>query len=1150
MDSISSKDPTIHDILLPGFKCSDQPGPAGSTGNPNSRSTAYAHTNSSPMFDYRRPEAYERMAADTLGEELAQDATIWKLYLDEAAEHDLELVEGRHKSLDMLLLFAALFSAILTAFLIESKNLLQLDPQDASVALLLQMVQSQHRIELGLAPPIGLELPVAVPEFTPTSASRWINAIWFISLGLSLSASLIAMLGKEWLTAFLASRPRPAHAHALLRQSRLEGLERWWALHIIALLPSLLHLSLLLFSVGLVIYLGTLDRVVAVVLAVIVGLTTAFYFVTAILGAVYDYCPFVTEMSGYARMAIIALLRRRPAELDQTSRAPSQKDLQALLWLANNARDPAVVDCSYQALAGLHTYMLHRVDVDDTAGKSLAGSGSLDLNLSNQITPETDISSLLHTVITRFDRLSSDMFYLSSMPAMAFPRYMNAIAALASLRDGILQDMEDKITHGDARYLELTTETCVNSPSIHDLLKRFSMSSGAWIHNILSLPADAFASILISEYNLIWLAILTLHRSDSVTPTGAGRLYSVTRGTQDYIVVNTDAKFTDEHTKQQRLVSSDIIEDLREHHRRWLAQVHALLQFHGEAKVSISDRRLEELLAVLIQATPLWHHDVLFFGSGARLGSPILKQAQMRCSNSRDQITSLTSKWAHYVLPKTRTSGVCRAQGDFLSTLYSNDGGLYSSGTSTSDTYQYVIPLNGDKSFMVKSEDLWIGLLTSLVKLLSKRPSVTLGSSVQTCGYILRAYACLAPAMLQGILRLRNPDELKVAFDMDKWDFVPTSSLPGIRFICVRLMLLTLRYIGLSKTRMPGYLDYCSKILDLESDCRVADANEDVWDYGFRALAENGSDLIPLLELIYEDDSYAAIVPELVKFYLIEIVRMPHTSDDVNLCDNSLTPKCFVALISITGTSGYPGDDNFVEMLHGMVRRIRNGSPRNHPLIPWNETPAIEYLYQFTRTSRGFSSIAASSSKEEHRSYMVTFAVDVTHMAAGKDPSIVVQPAQLDAIAMPGFLMVVKLVTSYCLGLEDNSSMLCKFASDAIDLMAASTRDDIVRPLLIENSACQDIWGALDQIEDKDSTRALLDQLRSLVSDLGIELKESTALGGLHKSKVAPLLAPISKAASDTEEAHTEGSNDGFEDSSEQDKENISTERGRIHGRA
>ena len=34
-----------------------------------------------PALEFRRPEAYERMAADKLGEELAHDATIWILYL-------------------------------------------------------------------------------------------------------------------------------------------------------------------------------------------------------------------------------------------------------------------------------------------------------------------------------------------------------------------------------------------------------------------------------------------------------------------------------------------------------------------------------------------------------------------------------------------------------------------------------------------------------------------------------------------------------------------------------------------------------------------------------------------------------------------------------------------------------------------------------------------------------------------------------------------------------------------------------------------------------------------------------------------------------------------------------------------------------------
>ncbi|KAF8601178.1 hypothetical protein BDV93DRAFT_422696, partial [Ceratobasidium sp. AG-I] len=202
-------------------------------------------------------EAYERMAGDKPGRELAPDATIWQLYLEEADEHDQELVKSRHASLDMLLLFAALFSAILTGFLIESKTLLQPDSADVSAALLLRIAQSQHRMELGLSLPMDTP-SVNVPSFTPSLSARWLNGIWFTSLALSLSAALIAMLGKEWLTAFVSSRPRPPQSHALLRQSRLEGLESWWALHIIALLPSLLHMSLFLFAIGLVLYLWTL----------------------------------------------------------------------------------------------------------------------------------------------------------------------------------------------------------------------------------------------------------------------------------------------------------------------------------------------------------------------------------------------------------------------------------------------------------------------------------------------------------------------------------------------------------------------------------------------------------------------------------------------------------------------------------------------------------------------------------------------------------------------------------------------------------------------------------------------------------------------------------------------------------------------------
>ncbi|KAG8771138.1 hypothetical protein FRC12_003823 [Ceratobasidium sp. 428] len=119
-----------------------------------------------------RVPAYQRLARETPGRELAPEASIWQLYVEEAKEHDGELMEGENKNLDLMLLFAALFSAILTAFIIESKNLLQQDSADVSVALLLAIAQSQRRIEQGIHEVLP---PVEVPAFSASVAARWIN---------------------------------------------------------------------------------------------------------------------------------------------------------------------------------------------------------------------------------------------------------------------------------------------------------------------------------------------------------------------------------------------------------------------------------------------------------------------------------------------------------------------------------------------------------------------------------------------------------------------------------------------------------------------------------------------------------------------------------------------------------------------------------------------------------------------------------------------------------------------------------------------------------------------------------------------------------------------------------------------------------------
>lgn len=324
---------------------------------------------------------------------------------------------------------AALFSAILTAFLIESKGLLEQDPADASAALLLMVLQSQQRIELGLPSP--LDTPMEdLPAFVAPTAARWINGIWFTSLALSLSAALIAMLGKEWLTAYLASRPRPAHSHALLRQARLEGLERWWALHIIALLPSLLHASLFLFAVGLVVYLWTLDQVVAGVMASVIGITSLFYVITAVLGAIYEHCPFVTQISGYIKLAYHRYLRRQNPEVDR-SNITTVEDLQALLWLANNARDPAVVDCSFHALAGLHRQEDQSLSSDPThAEPRLNHAHQNSSRLPMQINPETTMISLFYTVAERFEKAATNSRMSAAAGGANLARYAAAVVWL------------------------------------------------------------------------------------------------------------------------------------------------------------------------------------------------------------------------------------------------------------------------------------------------------------------------------------------------------------------------------------------------------------------------------------------------------------------------------------------------------------------------------------------------------------------------------------------------------------------------------------------------------------------------------------------------------------------------------------------------
>ncbi|KAJ7820397.1 hypothetical protein B0H14DRAFT_2455503 [Mycena olivaceomarginata] len=137
-------------------------------------------------------------------------AEIWKLYLKETEAEDMELAQLWQIGLDQLLIFAGLFGAILTAFLIESRKDLKEDP-------LLEILQALRN---------NSATSISEP-FRPTKSSLVVNAVWFSSLGLTLISALTAVLAKGWLAQYTPATPGVRSNDACERHLRYLRSREW-----------------------------------------------------------------------------------------------------------------------------------------------------------------------------------------------------------------------------------------------------------------------------------------------------------------------------------------------------------------------------------------------------------------------------------------------------------------------------------------------------------------------------------------------------------------------------------------------------------------------------------------------------------------------------------------------------------------------------------------------------------------------------------------------------------------------------------------------------------------------------------------------------------------------------------------------------------
>ncbi|KAG9126252.1 hypothetical protein FRC07_004238 [Ceratobasidium sp. 392] len=203
---------------------------------------------------------------------------------------------------------AALFSAISTAvflrlrFVIESSKSLQPDPAETSAQtlstisqILLAMANAQPGSQLSFSPP-------EPPKFAVSTSAVWVNVLWFLSLSLSVGVSLVAMLGKDWARAYMAELTGQPYQQARKRQQRWDSLEEWRMPQVITFLPTLLHLALLLFAIGLTVNLWSVHLGAAIPVLVVTIAATGVYAVSTALPLIRNNCPYSTPLTPLLRV--------------------------------------------------------------------------------------------------------------------------------------------------------------------------------------------------------------------------------------------------------------------------------------------------------------------------------------------------------------------------------------------------------------------------------------------------------------------------------------------------------------------------------------------------------------------------------------------------------------------------------------------------------------------------------------------------------------------------------------------------------------------------------------------------------------------------------------------------------------------------------
>ncbi|KAL1731874.1 hypothetical protein EV714DRAFT_167052, partial [Schizophyllum commune] len=218
-----------------------------------------------------------KYAPDPYGEELGKNARIWSVYSDETQIADKERVQKLNGTLDALLVFAGLFSAVVTTFVAQSSQSLTPDYAQITASLVYELVLMQRATASGNPGQVP-QSPFSLGSRTHQTSDIWVNKLWlhFDSL--------------------VSGGPRD---RALVRLYRFLGFVRWRVPAIIGFLPVLLTIALFFFFAGLAVYVAPMDTALYTVIVSISGISAVAYTASILLPIIVPQCAYKTPISDY-----------------------------------------------------------------------------------------------------------------------------------------------------------------------------------------------------------------------------------------------------------------------------------------------------------------------------------------------------------------------------------------------------------------------------------------------------------------------------------------------------------------------------------------------------------------------------------------------------------------------------------------------------------------------------------------------------------------------------------------------------------------------------------------------------------------------------------------------------------------------------------